>query len=485
MRRSFYNWMGIAGVLHILAAIFSLGFYHFDEHFQTLEFLSLRLGKTTATELPWEYSHEMRAWIQPILYEAIARGMRWSGILNPMDWALSFRLLSAALGFISLWMIALCIPKWTQSEKTERWCLRLLALCWFVPYLHARTSSESISGSLFFIGLALFILKPARVFWVGVLLGLAFQFRYQTAVMSVGFLAWIILLKHPRRKMGDLIGAFALTLGGGIILDRIGYGHWTFTPWNYLYYNLVQGQSSEFGVEKWYYYFTELTRVPPLGALVGLSTVIFWIRRPKHILTWTTLPLFLVHTAIAHKELRFLFPLASALPIMIVLGWDGLLPHLTSVWRFAQIGLCLLIPIDVIALVISTMKPSYAPVKFYNYIYSHHVWESPIHELYYSGDDPYTIIRLKTSFYKPESLKTVRFDHFDEIRSTLDSKGSLWLFYAQPELPPEAGTLAPLCKMEYTAFPRSLNFLNVFPGIQRFACRWSLFRCDASTIGTH
>ena len=35
-----------------------------------------------------------------------------------------------------------------------------------------------------------------------------------------------------------------------------------------------------------------------------------WLRNPRHVLSWTTLPFVLAHMAAAHKEARFLFPMA-------------------------------------------------------------------------------------------------------------------------------------------------------------------------------
>jgi phosphatidylinositol glycan class B len=49
--------------------------------------------------------------------------------------------------------------------------------------------------------------------------------------------------------------------------------------------------------------------MPVVLALILLA-VVAWVRCPGHPVTWATLPFALVHNLVAHKEERFLFPLA-------------------------------------------------------------------------------------------------------------------------------------------------------------------------------
>ncbi len=51
----------------VLTSIFSLGYHHFDEHFQILEFAGSKLDLTTPNNLPWEYDYQMRPAIQPAI----------------------------------------------------------------------------------------------------------------------------------------------------------------------------------------------------------------------------------------------------------------------------------------------------------------------------------------------------------------------------------------------------------------------------------
>ena len=53
------------------------------------------------------------------------------------------------------------------------------------------------------------------------------------------------------------------------------------------------------------------------------------LRNSRHVVTWTSLPFVLAHIAIAHKEARFLFPLAILATAFPVLGFSPRLP----LWR--------------------------------------------------------------------------------------------------------------------------------------------------------
>ena len=62
------NYIYLLSILTlIITAFFSSGYYHFDEHFQILEFAGLKLKMTLATNLPWEYTYQMRPAIQPAI----------------------------------------------------------------------------------------------------------------------------------------------------------------------------------------------------------------------------------------------------------------------------------------------------------------------------------------------------------------------------------------------------------------------------------
>jgi hypothetical protein len=84
-----------------------------------------------------------------------------------------------------------------------------------------------------------------------------------------------------------------------------------------------------------------------------------WVRHPRHLLTWATAPLALVHCAIAHKELRFLFPIAMLSPLLLALAVGGV------PWRrWPRVLAGGVVALDLVALVALCTLPAQPQVAF-------------------------------------------------------------------------------------------------------------------------
>ena len=44
----------------LISSIFSVGFFHPDEHYQILEFANYKMGNINPTQLPWEFHEKIR-----------------------------------------------------------------------------------------------------------------------------------------------------------------------------------------------------------------------------------------------------------------------------------------------------------------------------------------------------------------------------------------------------------------------------------------
>src|SRR5579862_2532600 len=166
-RRFLLLWLGVALFLILVAAFLSDGYYHPDEHFQTLEFAGLKLGITPAADLPWEYAYRIRSFVQPGLYVLIARALTGVGVDDPFRWALAFRLVSGLFAWLALCALALAAYRWLDGEDARRYAVLAACIAWYMPYLAVRTSSESLGGSCFILGfvlLALFEEGPSPAF---------------------------------------------------------------------------------------------------------------------------------------------------------------------------------------------------------------------------------------------------------------------------------------------------------------------------------
>lgn len=325
----------------VVTAWFSVTFYFPDEHFQVLEFMGHRLGITPASDLPWEYEARIRPWFQPLLYFLIVSPLRALGVQDMFTLVFVLRLLTGLFSVAALALFARAVLDTIEGEGQKRSFVRYLPFLGFLPYLFVRTSSETLSAAFFALGLAVVLRgKSARMLAVsGLLCGLAFEARYQTAMLGLGLFAWLAIVARVRvSRLLAFVGGGVAALFIGALADRWGYGAWVFPPWNYFHVNIVQGvAATQFGREPFFAYFyllpAQLFFAITLVLMAGM--IAMWLRNPRHPLTWTTLPFVLLHVLVAHKEARFLFPLVLVATAFPVLGFSPNLPR----WRdaFARI----------------------------------------------------------------------------------------------------------------------------------------------------
>ena len=324
LRRS----LAILSLVVIVTAWFSETFYFPDEHYQILEFMAFKLGITPASELPWEFGAHIRPWFQPLIYFLIAKPLMMLGVKDMFVIVFLLRLATGLFSLLALAVFAKSLLPTIEGEEEKRAFVRYLPLFGFLPYLFVRTASETFSAAFIALGVALAMGKPApsRRALAGLMCGLAFESRYQTGLLGLGLFLWLAVIARAR-----LAGMAAFLLGGagalvlGAVADRWGYGAWTFPLLGYVDVNLIQGVAAhQFGREPVFAYFYLLPAQIFFAITLVLmaAMILMWLRNPRHPLTWATLPFVLAHALIAHKEARFLFPLAVLATAFPVLGFS-------------------------------------------------------------------------------------------------------------------------------------------------------------------
>jgi GPI mannosyltransferase 3 len=346
MNRELRRSLLILAVVIAVTAWFSDSFYFPDEHYQVLEFMSYKLGLTPASDLPWEFSARIRPWFQPLVYYAIAKPLIWLGLRDMFDVAFGLRLATGMFSLSALALFARAVLPTIEGGEEQRAFVRYLPWFGFLPYLFVRTSSETFSSAFFSLGLAfaLGIKSVPRLALAGLLCGLAFEGRYQTGLLGLGLLAWLAIIARVRATaLAAFVGGGLAALAIGVLADWWGYGRFVFPPLGYIEINLVRGVAAhQFGREPVFAYLyllpAQIFFAITLVLMAGM--VMMWLRNPRHALTWTTLPFVLVHSAIAHKEARFLFPLAILATAFPVLGFSPRLPlwreTFTRIWRWRR-----------------------------------------------------------------------------------------------------------------------------------------------------
>jgi len=263
---------------------------------------------------------------------------------------------------------------------------------------------------------------------------MAFEFRYQIILMAGGLGLWLLLVAKARWK-SIFVGSigFLIVVGIGFLADRYGYGKWTFPFYNYFRVNLIEGKAAEFGTEPFfaYLYLAVENYFAPVVFVLMISLLVFWIRKPRHALVWITLPFFIFHCLIGHKEDRFLIPLLipAILIFHLVFLKDGqiALPGFLQtrfwqqtykwVWRYNWLWLLLfcICPFDV--------DPN---IKHQKFIFEH---QSSTKTYYAVNFHPYRENILIYSFYRPNDLTVIEVANLAAMASIVEKSPTKEIYF--------------------------------------------------------
>ena len=384
--------LAILAAVTFVTAWFSATFYFPDEHYQILEFMAFKLGVTPAGDLPWEYSARIRPWFQPGVYFLIARPLMLLGLKDMFAIAFVLRLATGLFSVAGLAVFARGILPTIDNDEEKRAFLRYLPLFGFLPYLFVRTASETFSAAFFALGLALAMggKSVPRLMLAGLFCGLAFESRYQTGLLGLGLFAWLVVIGQVRMSgLAGFVGGSLMALVIGALADRWGYGQWVFPPLGYVNVNLVQGVAAhQFGREPAfaYLYLLPAQIFFAITLVLMAAMVCMWLRNPRHPVSWATLPFVLAHVAVAHKEARFLFPLAILATAFPVLGFSPRLPawraSFTKLWEWRRAWIAKaatamsLLAMAYFALYPFGVRPHMPMAR---YLYRH--WQGPVYSL--------------------------------------------------------------------------------------------------------
>lgn len=309
-------------LLTLTTAIVNVSPYHPDEHFQIIEYAGFKLGLLPRELLTWEFSEHMRPWLFPGAVYLLLRGLSALHIGDLFAQLTIVRVVCAAFAWWSLDALIRRTKSWlpVSLQPSQEAALRLVG---FLPWLFARPCSETVASTFFVFAFVHFTAPPrgaeqrrswGRLFAVGVLGLAAFEVRYQTGILLASLVAWGYAIdRRSWRELIPIVLGSAVMLLAATAVDAWGYGVIVFAPLRYFHVNLVQGAASRFSTSPpWFYLPATISNVfAPSALLALLAMLVLALRQPKHVLTWVTMPFFLIHSfLLAHKEDRFLWPIA-------------------------------------------------------------------------------------------------------------------------------------------------------------------------------
>lgn len=479
--------------VHLLASFFSIGFNNHDEHFQILEFAALKLNLTDVDDMPWEYDHQMRSAVQPgIAYLGISAS-NLIGLDSPFSQATVLRIISSLLALLCMALLIKSFEGEVKSPFLKEWFIFLSLLLWFMPYIHARFSSENWSGLAFWVGLALLNFPRAdatnkngshiRELLIGILLGFSIALKFQAGLMVVGLILWLIIVRKEKYSslamliLGALIPVFI-----ELLVDRWFYGDWAIAAWNYFKVNIIEGKVSQFGINPWWYYFKEIffKAIPPFSIFIVINTIVFWICFPRHVVTWVTVPFILVHSIIGHKDIRFLFPLVNILPFVLVVSFQVFEedPRFRRVKKVFEVSkryiVWTFVPFNSILLLIVCLRPADPATPLYQYIYNHYDAKNTV--LAYDKENPFHRGGADIHFYKKKDLSLIRTESPEELQELISNSNKKVLLATQ-ELEFDA-KMDVNCTKVYQYLPPIVKYFNFNNWLKRTK-HWMLYECTS------
>lgn len=406
----------IFSVIYLIATIKSNGYYYPDEHFQIIEFAGLKAKWNSEKDLPWEYAAKIRPTLQPLIALIIFKSAGLFQLKDPFLLATILRLASAIFSFSAIYFFICRFIR--DVDRNYRLVFVLLSFClWFLPSLNVRFSSENWSGCCLLIAIGL-IRFPKKSTWhfilIGILFGLAFEFRFQSAFAIAGLAIWLIVIgKTSFPDLTRIATGICLMILAGLALDSLYYGTWVFTPYQYFKMNILEGIASAYGTSPWYMYFNMMFYAPTILIGMAILTSIVWLAffNPRNIVLWAVIPFIFFHSVVAHKELRFLFPIINFIPYLLISAYQSARLKLIKnriAEMFSGAILAAIYLINLAGLVMLIFKPAgNGSVNMMQYLSRNYTKENHLIVYCLKNNNPYIIgaaSGLKAIFYCPKNL---------------------------------------------------------------------------------
>lgn len=317
-----------------------------DEILQTLEPAHrLTYGYGIVT---WEFREGIRSWVFPGILAGVMRLTDWMG--------------DGSTGYLAGISIFLCLLSLSTVLVAFLWGYRVsgivaailsagacgvwLDLIYFAP----KALNEVVATHFFLPGLYLGVygrcFQPrTRLFVAGLLCGFALALRIQLTPAVVLAVAYICRKDWREKWVPMTVGILGPILAFGLV-DAFTWSYPFQSFWLNVWVNIVAAKSQQYGVSPWYTYLSMLKNGWS-WALVPIALLVILGARRSPILVWLAFAIVLSHSAIGHKEYRFIYPAVCTIVLLAGLGTAELLVllgmRLSSRWIVTPVLVCLLL----------------------------------------------------------------------------------------------------------------------------------------------
>jgi GPI mannosyltransferase 3 len=335
---AWFSLLGFALTLRIGLAVASPNIFFPDEIFQTLE-PAHRLVYGYGV-ISWEWRMGIRSWVFPAFLAGVMRATAWlSAWFSPA-------MRSGSAGYLLGTVIVLSLISLTAVWFGYAWAKRAsgtpaaiiaAVACSFyfgLVYFAPKALTEVVAAHVMLPGLYLGVYgqklgERKRLFLAGLFCGLAACLRIQLLPALIFAMACFCYPEWRKRTPLVAAGASAPVL----LFGAVDWITWSY-PWqsfigNYAA-NVVQGPGKEFSpAQPWYWYLLVLL------VLIGPAVLLLFhgARRSPFLAIFCAIVV-VSHSAISHKETRYIYPILAPAITLAAMGIVDLLDEIARGTKF-------------------------------------------------------------------------------------------------------------------------------------------------------
>ncbi|EEY68034.1 putative GPI mannosyltransferase [Phytophthora infestans T30-4] len=329
-------WVGLTA-FRMWNALFVRTSFNPDEYWQSTEVAHRLVFGYGYLTWEWQDDAQLRGFAHPALFAGLYKFLE---LLNlDSRWAVTYgpRLLQGLLSVANdyfLYKLA-----WIYFDaKTAKWALLCQLFSWFTFYVMVRPFSNCVETLCTTAALAYWPWKfleegadkksdgVASVKRSNRTLALAFAalgvlFRPTNAIIWLypGIVHFLQTRDRAFLMLGLVVPIAIVTTLTMLCIDRLGYGEWTYVPFNFFKFNVLQGKDKLYGEHPWSWYFSQgypaiVGTTLPI-AIGGYLTVPPSKKDLGRLIMWALF----VYSNAAHKEFRFVLPLLP--PAFVYAGY--------------------------------------------------------------------------------------------------------------------------------------------------------------------
>jgi hypothetical protein len=308
--------LAVAAAPRLWAAIADHGIVWPDEIYQSLEpahYFAFGYGV-----LAWEFEEGARSWLFPAVIGTLLKALDAAGLHSAIALVTGAKLAMAGVSLLGVYG-TVCLARRLGGEVAG-WSAGLFAAAFpALLVFGSRCMAEVASGTLLVFAALALVRRGRHDAWLaGTMAAVAVFLRYPNGLVLLGFAAMLLGPDRRENLRRFLLASLAIGALGGL-LDWATWGAPFHSLRAYVAYN-VEHQAALYGTAPaWFYGATGWTATGPAFAVLACGVLVAVRRWPG--LALTALGYVAVHSAIGHKELRFLLPV---LPLLLALAAAGM-----------------------------------------------------------------------------------------------------------------------------------------------------------------